>query len=181
MSDVLDEYGMLETMRQPELDAFKARGVPPLALAEPDALCRDTVVFLEGGRFEFKRWADDVSGATGAVIILVRSGLDYAMDLVAWTPGTDRLASWLGYAGMLGEGHAASARIAEGLKVHRSPLTWLQSSRRGVVIVDPRRAAPILRNVGPIEAEDHAHARELRATLAEPPIRIILPAGSVAA
>ena len=66
-----------------------------------------------------------------------------------------------------------SPRMAEGLSVHRNALDWLRASRRGVVILDPKRARVALECSGPLIAADQAHARELKALLRHEP-RVII-------
>jgi len=176
MSDLLEEFFCCTPLRQAELDAFADRGVPPMALVQPDVLMRDVVVFDDAGRFEFKRWAD--GDGVGALIILARSRIGEPMDLVAWTPGDNRLAAWFGYAGLLGED---TVPLHETVRVHRSPMTWLRASRRGVVLINPARAARALQDAGSLQAEDLEHAKALKplVTIATP--KILVPAERMAA
>ncbi len=177
MSDLLEEFFCCTPLRQGELDAFADRGVPPLALVQPDVLMRDVVVYDDAGRFEFKRWADGAEGV-GAIIIMARSRIGDPMDLVAWTPGDNRLASWFGYAGLLGED---SVPLHETVRVHRSPMSWLQASRRGVVLINPARAARALQDAGPLQAEDLEHAKALKPIVTAVSPTILVPAERAAA
>jgi len=104
------------------------------------------------------------------------------VDLIAWRPN-DRLRWWLllDQGAVLGAPNVVNpASYVDGpLKVHPSPLEWLQAGcQDGVVILNAARARPVLRQaLGPIAATDIAHARRLERALA-PEItadRILIP------
>jgi hypothetical protein len=59
--------------------------------------------------------------------------------------------------------------------VHRTPLGWLRAGREGVVVVEARRAAQLLRDFGPLAGEDEAHGRELRELFRRQEPRIYVP------
>ena len=55
--------------------------------------------------------------------------------------------------------------MREGLEVHPTPLEWLRAGCHGVVILDPAKAAPLLRRAAPLQASSVAHGRVLRKIL----------------
>ncbi len=67
--------------------------------------------------------------------------------------------SWLGRAGLLGAENLWRARDI--LVVHADPMSWLRAGRDGVVVVDPVRAAPMLRDAGTMEVGSQAERRGL--------------------
>ena len=69
--------------------------------------------------------------------------------------------SWLGRVGLLGEEQLDGPRLGAPLQVHPDPLAWLRAGRDGVVIVDPVRAAPMLRDAGPLEVASFGERRSL--------------------
>jgi hypothetical protein len=127
---------------------LRERGVPLPALVRSaagalDPVVSDTVVFLDGGTFEFARHARG-GEAERALLIPARDTLDDLSDIVAWSPETGRITSWLGRARLLGEEQLAGFRLDDdaALTVHADLFAWLADMRRGVVVVDPRRAGP---------------------------------------
>jgi len=140
------------------------QGVPPQALIHPELPKYARVVFHEN--LPYFDFADDV-GEDGrdALVFLARNDLAEPCDMVAWTLSLKRLASWYGAAAILGADDILAPRmISPGvLMVHRTPVGWLKAGREGVVIIEPRRAALELRDLGPLAAEDEAHGHELRA------------------
>ena len=82
------------------------------------------------------------------------------VDLVAFRAGAAGfVAPWLGRAGLLGEEHLDRARDV--LVVHATPLDWLRDNRRGVVVVDPVRAASMLRAAGRLEVGTYPERQRL--------------------
>ena len=83
---------------------------------------------------------------------------------------------------VLGEANVrnpASWTFGQLLRVHRSPLPWLQGRCQGIVIVDHRFAPVVLRDaLGQLLAEDEEHARALRQMLSTPAVpswKIVYP------
>lgn len=100
---------------------------------------------------------------------------DGIVDLVAWSPGDDRLATRLGRGGALGQGQLGIDGLGttdRALPIWRSPLDWLRDGRRGVVIADPTMAAHLFAGTI-LQAEDKAHAAELSDALRLPPPTVI--------
>jgi hypothetical protein len=108
---------------------------------------------------------------------------DGIVDLVAWSPGDDRLATRLGRGGALGQGQLGIDGVGttdRPLLVWRTPLDWLRTGRRGVVIADPAVAAPLFAGAI-LQAEDKAHATEVSGTLRLPPPTVIFQTRKIAA
>jgi hypothetical protein len=109
-------------------------------------------------RFEF----DDAGMAAAVLTVLDHNGI--VADLVAW-PGDrpDKFAPALGHVAVLGADQIDDGESHDGgLRVWRTPLTWLQHRCRGVVILDQHVVPLCLAGaLGPLVGEDVQHAREL--------------------
>lgn len=132
------------------------------------------VLFHRGGRFAFARDVGAVFGLVSAIIIPVHDETGDIVDVAAWNPDDSALALWNGVASMLGAENILAPRLDEPLLVHETPLDWLCASRRGVFIVDPIRAAPLLRLGEPLGVKREAHGRRLRQSLTIPAPRIVV-------
>lgn len=162
-----------------EIDSLLAVGIPPLALARPFCLAAANVAFGIRGRFEFEPEAKD---NLVSAIIIPAIGHGGLIDLVAWLPKSNELASWLGVAFCLGdERQIDGPYLGEPLKVWRSPVSWLRAERRGIVIVERNRAFDRLRDVPELLCEDPDHAHALRGVVSSPPIvpRVISPSAKI--
>ena len=74
--------------------------------------------------------------------------------------------------------NAASWALGDFLPVHRSALRWLKAKCRGVVILDHEFGFVMLRRaLGPLEAEDEAHAFTIDRLINPPPFahEILVP------
>ena len=149
--------------------------VPALALSCPTALSTARAVFM-GKRFEFAGHTlpEDLQSA---MIIAALDQFGSNCDLVAWSPETGAIGTWYGRAAMLGAENLFAPRLdGPALPVHRSPLEWLRAGRWGVVPIDIRQAAPLLRDAGPLGAADLRHRAELLGALATRLPRILVAA-----
>ena len=102
------------------------------------------------------------------------------IDAAAWQPKTGKIATRLGFGGMLGEGQVGRDEIGttgRPLPVWRDPVGWLKAGRCGVVIAEPDLAAHRLAGIV-ISGEDHKHGRELRKRLRLPSPMIVSPHGN---
>lgn len=85
---------------------------------------------------------------------------------------------WLrrGDADLLGAGALDHLYLDAPLQIHRTPLDWLRSGAQSCVVLNWQRAAPRLRSVSTLVAEDADHARDIRnqlqQTLSIPEIRL---------
>ncbi len=165
-SDPFREWQACGLLRQADLDHLTAAGVPVLALAGDRfgggfCIARDRIVpHAAARRFEFGRH-DAVAGEGVPALIALALGEDGdPVDLVAFHGGpAPFVGSWLGRAGLLGADNLWRARDA--LAVHATGLDWLRAGRDGVVVVDPVRAAPMLRDAGAMEVGSQAERRRL--------------------
>lgn len=98
-----------------------------------------------------------------------RDGLD--RDLVCWWPREDRVASLHG-AALLGA--ESLDKADEPVEVHAGVLGWLRAGRHGVVVVNHRRAVPLLREAKSIVVTDIDFGTRLQRalTLKAPPIYV---------
>ncbi len=178
-SDPLTEWKACDLLRQADLDHLVAADVPVLALAGDRfgggfCIARDRIVpHAAARRFEFGRH-DPVAGEGVSALIVLALGEDGdPVDLVAFHGGpAPFVGSWLGRAGLLGAENLWRARDI--LVVHADPLSWLRAGRDGVVVVDPVRAAPMLRDAGAMEVGTHTERRRLLDLMAvrPPPVRV---------
>jgi hypothetical protein len=109
-------------------------------------------------------FADEVEEeGVQAIAFLARDDDGELADLVVWSLSPRRLASWQGATALLGADEICAPRLTQEAArwVHRTPLEWLKSDRKGVVIIDPTRAVLALRDFGPFFAHCDAHAPEL--------------------
>jgi hypothetical protein len=178
-AEIVAEHQQGHTPRQATIDWFLSRDVPILALARSfddgfDTLLIADVVFLDVSRFEFARYGSKAADVRPACTFVARDAAGDVVDLVAWCR-TGGPASWLGRAALLGEEQLWWPRLGEPLVVHPDPLSWLQASRRGVVIVDERQAAPLLRDAGVLGAASVKHGHQLAALTRPPRARILVP------
>jgi len=139
------------------------------------------VIFRAGDRVDFSREVRELRGHVAGVIIPVRDECGDLVDLAAWNPDDGALALWRGVASMLGAETIFASRLGEPLLVHETPLDWLRAGRRGVYIIDPQRAAPLLRLAEPLGVKREAHGRSLRQVLTIPAPRIVVASNARAA
>jgi hypothetical protein len=139
------------------------------------------VIFRHGGRFDFSREVRELRGHVAGVLIPVRDEAGDLVDVAAWNIDDGALALWRGTASMLGAENIFAPRLGEPLLVHETLLDWLRDGRRGVYIIDPQRAAPLLRLSGPLGVKRDAHGRRLRQALTIPAPQIVVASNARAA
>jgi hypothetical protein len=155
---------------------LKALGVSAESLAEPELPASGDVVFFDDHFFDF---ADEAHGgqSSEAMLLLARDDLDDPCDIVAWEPRTKRVAAWCSALPLLGMEQLPAPRLDPhgALKVFADPAEWLLHERDGVVIVNPERAAPLLRLAEPLQANSTAFGRRLAELINPKPPRILVP------
>ena len=179
--DVAAEMRRTRRLNDAQVRFFIDKGVPADAL-HPIGV--DKVVFHRSGGFEFERYLDcqepDNPQRAIAVILTALSVNGDPIDLAAWEPATDRVGCWRNASPVLGEENLFAPRLNDhgALVVHRSPLGYLQSGRRGIVILMTRGkvAARRLLDHGPFEGEDAHHAFEIKKLLVMPLPVVYAPA-----
>jgi hypothetical protein len=184
--DRLDPLAELALRPHPTDDLLRAlarEGVDLAALvrhweASPNDIPKlDRVEFYDRGRrFDFVP-----EGGTGALVFLARDPNREPIDLAAWAPPRPP-ATWLGQGALLGERLFGFRRHTH-LRVHEDVMQWLRAACIGVVIVDPRNAAPLLRRAEPLVTASVEFGVKLRRMLAVPPPQILIAprSGRVAA
>jgi hypothetical protein len=171
--DMLRRQNAGRPLSQRWIEWFSARGVPATVLAfspagEVDMLLQGCIEWRDDGLFDY------ADGDANALTFPVRDRYGYAQDVVAWCPRTDTLATWTGRACMIGADQIdAMTPDAAGLMVCETVLQWLQARRMAVVILDIRRALPLLLD-RPLLAASIDHGGSLRAALtrALPPVLV---------
>ena len=168
-----DEGGALD---QRAIDWLLANGVTIATIAMPWAVRSARVTFEPSGRYR-------PCPGLGNYAYILPVFDDGIVDLVAWSPKDDRLATRLGSGGALGQGQLGIDGVGttdRPLPVWRSPLDWLRAGRRGVVIADPAVAAHLFAGAI-LQAEDKAHAAEVSDALRLPPPTVIFQTRKIAA
>jgi hypothetical protein len=161
---------------QRAIDWLLGNGVTIDAIAMPWAVRSARVTFEPTGRYR------PCSGL-GQFAYIFAIIDDRILDLVAWSPENDRLATRLGRGGALGQGQLGIDGVGttdRPLPVWRRPLDWLRASRRGVVIADSLVAAYLLAGAI-LQVENKAHAAEISDALRLPPPKLIFQARKIAA
>jgi hypothetical protein len=123
--------------------------------------------------FEFRDAAD-----VNALLFAVRDEIGDAIDLAAWSPPRPP-ALWCGRGALLGGENLFAPRMREALAVYKTPLGWLRGQGCGVVVLDKRKAAPLLRRAEPLQARSIEHGIELRRMLTQRPPCILIPAAPI--
>jgi hypothetical protein len=108
-------------------------------------------VLFSGPHFEF-----DPTGTHSALIFVCLDEDRVVADLAAWKPSTKQLGLWLGRVTMLGEENVLAPHVGESLRVHDTPLEWLQDDRRGVVLIDAPGSLQLLYAASPISVSSFA-------------------------
>ena len=154
--DVEHVYRRLMPLRPREAQHLLALGTSLDALLKPEVPARQHVVFhADRPLFDFPGERGVEGDGSPAIMFLARDESGRPIDLVAWEPSTGKLAAWLDRAALLGEDQLWAPRIANAgaLNVFESPRDWLREDRRGVVIINAKRAARQLRFAGKLCAE----------------------------
>ena len=134
----------------------------------------DSVVLLAGDRFEFARHLRDASGNAVALIIPIYDDLSRLTDLAAFNLDTGKLGIWRGRVPMLGAENLYGWRLGDPLVMHETPLDWLKANREGVFVIDPQRASPLLRQVGPLGVKSAIFGRRMREVMTIRAPRIVV-------
>lgn len=133
------------------------QGLSEKALMTPTLIRAANVEFLNGGTFDF------VASGERAFILVVDDN-ELMIDLVAWKPQRDAIATWRGAAFALGQDaifNPASYFDGSALRVHRTPHEWLRAERDGIVIVQPRSTYAYLRDAR-LSFADRAFAQKVK-------------------
>jgi hypothetical protein len=174
--DIQDDYDRLEHITWAAFKWLLDKGVPAPAIVYPELPRASYVSFLPDSNL-FVVAEDNDKGAVKALVFLVRGETGEPNDLAAWSPKSDRLASWFCNAWALGESCLSEFYLAERRQVptFRSPIEWLRHGRQGLVILDADKARWRVAYSGfEIVAEDVPHGQALRRELTIPPPSILV-------
>lgn len=180
--DIVQTFERLKLPTQAQLDGLRRHGVPTRAMIydwcdSPVELRRGFVEFLPGNRFVFED--ESVSGVVvDTLVVIARDETGDPDDLVAFDL-SGRFGSWLGLP-VLGLENALLPRMSDALPVHRTPIDWLSNYRRGVVVIDHKKARHFLENSGPFAVASTEQGRHLMAALSFKP-QILIQAARAAA
>jgi hypothetical protein len=178
--EILQSWLRLPPISVAWLMRLKERGVSGDAVCEPELPAQAKVV-LHADCFDFA--ADDPGEqATDALVFLARDERGEPADFVAWSPKSDKLASWWGIP-LLGMEALGEPRIDPdgALAVFTDPVEWLLGERMGVLVVSFANAARILRDASPLKVSSAAFGRRLANLINPMPPRILAPPAEVRA
>ena len=153
------------------LKRLKDMGVSVDALSEPELPVQAKVV-MYGDCFDF----DDGRLASDALVFLARDDCGEPADLVAWSPRSDRLAAFWGIP-MLGMECLDEPRIDPdcALAVFTNPVKWMLGERNGVLVVNFKNAARLLRHAAPLRAGSATEAQRIQNLITAAPPRVLAP------
>jgi hypothetical protein len=179
--DAIARFEALPELTWKTFSWLLGKGVPSAALIFPETLRRARVMFHHDQPF-FDFAEDHGEDGEDAIVILARDDEGFPCDLAAWGCRSRRLAARWGAASLLGAEDILAPRLTPeaALPVHRTPLGWLASGRAGVVIIEARRAAIVLRDFGPLAGEDEEHGHSLRSLFRHNEPHIYVPERSAA-
>ena len=152
-------------------------GVSPEAIIEPHPVGAAWVRFLGDATFEAVKGTEPQ--ALRALTFRIVDG-DEVVDLAAWSPRTGQIGNWRGVGFALGQDaifNPATFFDGGALRLHATPLEWLQANRDGICIVRPKLTYAMLHQVPRICAADPQLAEQIPQWLQppEPEAKIISP------
>jgi hypothetical protein len=164
------------------LFALGIRGLGVTGRGPFDALQFADVIFRSAGRFDFAGEIGLVRSQVTAVIIPARDEAGEIVDLAAWNIDRGAVALWTGESCMLGADQLTAPRVdMDALPVFPDVAAWLRAGRRGLVIIDPKRARWLTAET-PLAVEDDAFGARFSANmkLPEPQIFVVCKAARAA-
>jgi hypothetical protein len=142
---------------------LRSQGVDYRAIVDRTGpICLRRIYIEDGsGLFQF----DDELGEPAFVMAVHAVNAETLIDLIAWPMmRPEAFATFFGYAGLLGGDAVVNpASFVEcPCPIWATPVAWLQANLRGCVVLEPRLAAPVLRQAsGSFQCEDVAQAQWL--------------------
>lgn len=106
------------------------------------------------------RVATEPGEGVPAVVVVARDHVGAGAEFVAWSPREGWAASETGTLALLGR-EWINPLDDGAVDVHAGVLEWLRAGRRGCVVLDQRRAVPVLRDCDKLIVGDDAHGRAL--------------------
>lgn len=151
--DLVAEHLECATLSGKAVAWLLRKGVPVSALFVGDGIpTLSADVTFARNRFEFARHRPSEK-AVSAFVFPIYDRWGDNTDLAAWRPPAD-VGLWVGNCCLFGEEQLDPALRDGPLVVHADVLSWLRAERRGVVVLDERRAAPMLREVKSLLVDD---------------------------
>ena len=127
---------------------------------------------ISGATVRFDRGTFDLDDAGELALTFRAEDCGEIVDLIAWQPRTNQLASWRGQAFCLGDVddvfNPATYFAGDALRVHETPLQWLLADRDGIVILRHDWAHAYLGNCQRIVCPDARLAREVEVWVQSP-------------
>jgi hypothetical protein len=121
-------------------------------------------------RFDGRFFIPDPDGENA--LIFRATDREEVIDLIAWSPLSDEIGSFLGVAFCLDDQdqlyNSATWFAGGGLCIYKSALEWLRANRGGIVIVDPNRSYAMLRHVPRLVFTDATLGRQVKEWLQPP-------------
>lgn len=156
-------------LRQHDIEWFVNQGVSAIFLEQTyrrefSSILLNRVAFLPSGHFEFVHNLRGPTETAVACTLLLRDVNGDTVDVLAWQPSTGRAATWRRAVALLGEEQIDQPRL-EHLAIHDGVLSWLREGRRGLVVVDPHRAARMLDGRGPLVVRSVDFGKRIRKQL----------------
>jgi hypothetical protein len=173
--------GGCRLLRATERERLIAAGVAQSDLAVPDMVLAAQVAFFDR-TFAFPDELDEPQEVTSAFMMICRDDYGDAIDLAAWSPSTERMATWLGRAWAIDQFRMLSPRLSDhgALPVFQTPLQWLQAGRRGIVILDRDKAQWRIAYLGcSLIVDDVSHGQSLRRALTIKPPKILISSSHI--
>jgi hypothetical protein len=169
-----DRFSLLPPIPVAWIKRLKSLGVSVDALCEPELPAFASIV-LHGDCFEFSE-DDPGEQATEAMLFLAHNDVGEPADIVAWLPKSDRLASWWSIPALGMEALGEPRLDPDGaLPVFTDPVKWLIGGRDGLLVINFRNAAHILRDASPLRACSAREAERIRNLIAAAPPRVLAP------
>lgn len=170
MSQLDDIIAGLDIPEAREVTWLSDQGISDEALIEPWPVLAATVRFHKSTR-TFAFGADANDGQRALIFQSLSEG--HLIDLIAWQPKSQRMASLAGTGFCIGDDALCSDPTTwfagATLNVYGSPLAWLAAERDGIVIVDPERVWLFLGNAPNVTANTPQLAKALRKWIQPPP------------
>lgn len=155
-------------------DWLRRQGVPPDAfMGDADGHgwpIRQARIERLGKLFRF---TTEEGEGVPALVVVARDHTGQGIEMVAWSAREGWVASETGTLPLLGAEALCPLSDAP-VEVHADVLGWLRAGRRGVVVLDQRRAVPVLRECRSIVTYDLSFAEQLERALTIRPPKIVV-------
>lgn len=150
------------TLSEDQRDALIKMGVPPAYIdcdffGQKIPLLTVLATYSEDGQ----RFNVSTSGKP-TYIFSVYDQAGNCIETAGWQPNLGTVAFYQRLMPLLGAENLSRSHASDGLLVHSSVLNWIRFGRQGLVILDFKKAVPLLWDAGPLIFEDAKQARAIR-------------------